>query len=56
MQTSYKWYLNNSIIDFVAFRKQCARYYDMHSEHTETSCKEFKDEIGVDVWEEMYGD
>jgi hypothetical protein len=49
-------FIGNSIIDFVAFRKQCARYHAMHSEYSETSCKVFKDEIGVDVWEEMYGD
>ena len=49
-------FIGNSIIDFVAFRKQCARYHAMHSEYALSSCKEFKEMAGDDEWEEMYGD
>ena len=48
-------FIGNSIIDFVAFRKQCARFHEAVP-FALSSCKEFKEMAGDDEWEEMYGD
>ena len=48
-------FIGNSIIDFVAFRKQCARFHEAVP-YSSFSCKEFKEMAGDDEWEEMYGD